>query len=113
MEDKRMSKINHLEHAARAAFRAGVSWQDYHDANRGTLRDLRQDVGKGEYHTLLDRLLGLVTSGDCDGLTPIDVDAEPGWEVDDRLGHDLPVDDTTTSATVQTSFPWTIDGGTP
>jgi hypothetical protein len=86
--------IERLESAAVAAYRRGDTWRDfYHDVGPS----IRQ-AAPGD-HAVLDRLLSLVTSGDCDGLKPIEVDQDADQHVDE--------------VHTKASYPWITESTTP
>ena len=70
-----------LERAARDAHQAGTTWQDFWEAHGHHVRTL-EPWHRGRFHALVQRLLGLLVSGDCDGQQPVG-DVTP-WERDDQ-----------------------------
>jgi hypothetical protein len=75
-----MNTTKQLERQALDAHRRGVGWTDFWQQHGEEVRAV-EPYDRGRFYRLLTRLLGLLTSGDCDGQEP--VDPEP-WLGDDQ-----------------------------
>ena len=81
-----MNAIRTLERHARACHARGIGWNDFWEQHGAEVCQA-EPHNRQRFGRLVRRLLSLVTSGDCDGQTPIPTgllwgDAEP-WELDD------------------------------
>lgn len=69
-----MKELTHLECAAVDAHKVGATWADFWPTVAADVAALELDyVGRGR---LVHRLVGLVASGDVDGMMPLDT----AWE---------------------------------
>ena len=86
-----------LESAAVAAHAAGMDWAEFWPTVAGDVGALGLDYyARGQ---LVHRLIGLVASGDCDGMT-----AAGDWFADDGAPT-YPASDDGTAARLQITFP--------
>jgi hypothetical protein len=77
-----MNGIKDLERSALDAHRNGQGWSEFWQQHADAIRKA-EPWNRQRLRRLVDRLLALVTSGDCAGMIAVgDTDAEP-WEVDD------------------------------
>ena len=98
--------IRTLERRALDAPRAGLGWAQFWASNGHAIRDV-EPYHRGRYRRLVNRLLALVVSGDCDGMEPAGDTLEP-WEADDQP-EALAPNDTITAARID----WSAGGIIP
>jgi hypothetical protein len=82
-----------LELLALDCHRVGSTWAEFWQEHGERVRQA-EPYNHARFHRLVQRLLGLLTSGDCDGQQPVGDDLEP-WEIDDQANKP---DDTKTQA---------------
>jgi len=75
--------IQTLERLALDAHRRGGSWTEFWQEHADATRQA-EPYNAGRYHRLVNRLLAIVVSGDCDGQQPIGDDEAMPWELDDH-----------------------------
>lgn len=77
-----------LERRAVEVHRRGEQWAVFWEQHGDDVRAV-EPYNRGRFRRLVDRLLALVCSGDCDGVEPIGDDDAMPWERDDQVSpHD-------------------------